>query len=528
MTKEELKKLIEPIKIVKVVSKVKHENADRLFIVKVDDGSGEEKQIVTAANNFEEGDLVPHLAPGNVVPGWLITNGEEIKLEERAMRGEMSFGMILAEDEIGVGNDHEGIMIVNKKNSKFAMPEGSQEIRNKEELVGKSILEVLKEDVIDSVLEETKILAGLEAVTDEIIGKEDLIKLVKNKARINHYIGFEISGLVHLGTGLMAGLVIRELQKLGVQTKIFMADWHTWINNKLGGDQELISKVASEYFAPALLHSIDIAGGDSSKVEIVTGSDLYHDNDDYWKSVIEVSKNLTLSRVLKSTTILGRESSNSMEFAMLIYPSMQAADIFHMENHIAHAGTDQRNVHVIAREVAEKLNVKPLINPIDNSKMKPISIHHSLVSGLQKPAQWPLPEDIDKKALMTTLKMSKSVKGSAIFITDTEEEIREKIKKAFCPEEEIGYNPVLNWVKMMIFPIIGTFELKRDEKFGGNMTFKTFEELEKAYESGDVFPLDLKNNVADILVELLKPAREFFSTPERQELISKIIDARSR
>jgi tyrosyl-tRNA synthetase len=213
-----------------------------------------------------------------------------------------------------------------------------------------------------------------------------------------------------------------------------------------------------------------------------------------------------------------------MEFAMLIYPSMQAADIFEMQNHIAHAGTDQRNVHVIAREVAEKLKIRPLKNPIDGSSMKPISIHHGLVSGLNKPAQWPLPENIDKKAMMTSLKMSKSVKGSAILLNDSEDEIREKINKAFCPEKEIGYNPVLNWIKMMIFPILGKFELKREEKFGGDKTYESFEELEADYEKGEIFPLDLKNNVAEVLVELMKPAREVFKDEKSQQIIKVIKD----
>lgn len=75
----------------------------------------------------------------------------------------------------------------------------------------------------------------LKDITEEIIGEEELIQLLNSGASLNHYIGFEISGLVHLGTGLMSGIAIRELQKLGVHTSVWLADWHTWINNKLGG-----------------------------------------------------------------------------------------------------------------------------------------------------------------------------------------------------------------------------------------------------------------------------------------------------
>ena len=84
-----------------------------------------------------------------------------------------------------------------------------------------------------------------------------------------------------------------------------------------------------------------------------------------------------------------------MPFAYLIYTAMQVADIYEMKRNIAHAGTDQRKIHVIAREVAEKLKVNPLKDSAGNI-IKPIAIHHHLLLGLQKPATWPLPEGEEK------------------------------------------------------------------------------------------------------------------------------------
>lgn len=516
MDKNKIRTLLSAILVAKIVEITKHPDADKLLIVQVDIGTSENIQIVTGADNVQVGDYVPFLGVGEIVPGLLISEGKEFKLEKRALRGVMSNGMILSGDEIGINKDHTGIVILQEMS---------------DENIGKSIVEVwngLVEEVARFNQQQDSILDGIKSVTTEILGEDDLKTLLLSGEKVNHYIGFEISGLIHLGQGLMSGLVIRELQKLGVHTRIFLADWHTWINNKLNGDINLIHKVANEYFAPAIKIATKIAGGDPDKIEVIEGSDLYHNNDSYWKEVIDVSKNLTLSRVLKSTTILGREASQSMEFAMLIYPSMQAADIFEMQNHIAHAGTDQRNVHVIAREVADKVTVKKLVNPINQQPMKPIAIHHELVPGLQKPAQWPLPENIDKKAMLTSLKMSKSIPDSAIFIQDSEEDIRRKITKAFCPEKEIGYNPVLSWVRLLIFPIKGEFNLKREEKFGGDRTYLSFDELEKDYFEGEIFPLDLKNNVADILVELLRPARETFANEESQKLIRQILEVKKK
>ncbi len=356
---------------------------------------------------------------------------------------------------------------------------------------------------------------------NEIIGEEDLIKLIENGTPLNHYIGFEISGLVHLGTGLSSMLKIRDLQKAGVHCRVFLADWHTWINDKLGGDHVLIKRVAKEYFQPALEICAEIVGADPTKIEFIQGSDLYHNNDKFWQSVVEISKNLTLSRVLKSTSIMGRDERDSQPFAWLVYPPMQCADIFTMGVNIAHAGTDQRKIHVITREVALKLKVQNLID-INNNVIKPVAIHHDLLLGLQSPKVWPLPIGEEKDSVRTQMKMSKSVPGSAIFIHDSEDEIRDKIKKAFCPEKEIEFNPVINWVKHLIMPLKEHIKISKEARFGGDIEINDFVELEQVFQSGGLHPMDLKNAVADILVDILKPARERFNNSDSQQLIDLI------
>ncbi len=103
--------LVKNIQVVKIIEITKHPNADKLSIVKIDNGNVQ-KEIVTGASNIRVNDLVPYLGEGNIVPGFLIFNNEEIKLEKKALRGVISEGMILAEDEIGIGHDHEGILIL--------------------------------------------------------------------------------------------------------------------------------------------------------------------------------------------------------------------------------------------------------------------------------------------------------------------------------------------------------------------------------------------------------------------------------
>ncbi|HIH58472.1 MAG TPA: tyrosine--tRNA ligase [Nanoarchaeota archaeon] len=357
--------------------------------------------------------------------------------------------------------------------------------------------------------------------TEEVLTADDLKVLLENNTKLKHYIGFEISGKIHLGTGLMTGMKIADFQKAKVDCSCYLATWHAWINNKLGGDLDLIRKVGDGYFKEGLKVSIDIMGGDSEKVRFVSGDELYHNNDQYWQTVLDVSKNITLNRAMKAITIMGRKEGESVSFAQLVYPAMQVADIFIQDLNIAHAGLDQRKAHVIAREVAQKLSIKPLLDK-NKKKYSPIAVHHHLILGLQKPPVWPVPRE-NIQDLWAAQKMSKSVPGSAVFILDTEEEIRDKLNKAFCPEKEIVFNPILDWTKHLLF-VNTSFALtvERPAKFGGNVIYESYSSLEKDFVEGKLHPLDLKKAVAEALSKKLEPARKHFQTPRLKKLADEI------
>ena len=96
---------LERFRVGRVLEAEKHPNADRLQLCRVDVGEGEPRQIVCGAWNFGPGATVAVALPGAVLPGGL-------ELEQRKVRGEVSDGMILAEDEVGLGPDHSGIMVL--------------------------------------------------------------------------------------------------------------------------------------------------------------------------------------------------------------------------------------------------------------------------------------------------------------------------------------------------------------------------------------------------------------------------------
>jgi tyrosyl-tRNA synthetase len=360
---------------------------------------------------------------------------------------------------------------------------------------------------------------------EEIISVESLKKLLETVEKPNHYIGFEISGKIHLGTGIGTMKVVRKLQELGFTCKIFLADWHTWINDKLGGDREFIKRAAREFFIPMFDACADIAGADKSKIEYILGSDLYNNTEDYWATLINAAKKTTLSRMQRSVTIMGRKEGENMDFAKLIYPIMQVADIFALDAHVAHAGTDQRKAHVVALECADQITINPLQDD-EGNVLKPVCIHHHLTMGLSTPSVWPLTDEMKKDPTISEeLKMSKSKPGSAIFVTDSEDVIRASIKKAFCPPQEIDYNPVLDWIKSFVFDLLPdgeTWTVERPEKWGGNVAYENIEDLKKDYKDDKIAGEDLKNNLAEWLVNLLEPTRKLTEDPNIKEILEKI------
>jgi len=216
--------------------------------------------------------------------------------------------------------------------------------------------------------------------------------MLAGDARLKHYIGYEISGRVHLGGGLVAMAKVRDFQEAGVDCSVLLADWHTWINDKLGGDRDRIRRLAFSYYGEAMKASLLCVGGDAAALRLTLASDVYADPArDYWATVIEVAKHTSVARMQRSITILGRKEGEQHDFAKLIYPAMQAADIFALGVHIAHAGLDQRKAHVVARDVATKMRINTL-RDASGTAIKPLAAHHPLLTGLLKPDRWPVPQ----------------------------------------------------------------------------------------------------------------------------------------
>ena len=334
---------------------------------------------------------------------------------------------------------------------------------------------------------ETRMELILREPTEEVITKEELRALLETREKISAYDGFEPSGLAHLGSGLLRAIKLEDLIKAKVHFKLLIADWYAWINNKLGGDLKKI-KLAGEY----LVEVWKACGVDTKKVEIVWFSEFISDPE-YWKKVIQIAKITTVKRILRCSPVMGRKEGEMNYTAQLFYPAMQAADPFHLGVEICQLGMDQRHATMLSREVAEKLGYE-----------KPVCVHHHLLLGLQSGKRMGKEEDFE-------IKMSKSKPLSAIFVHDTDEEIKEKIKKAYCPQTS-EENPVLEILRYIIFRKVDSVEVKTKH---GTEVFSCYRDLEKAYNEGKLHPLDVKEAVAENLCEILTPVREHFEKDKK-------------
>ena len=341
---------------------------------------------------------------------------------------------------------------------------------------------------------EERIALVIREPTEEVVTADELRALLEAKAHPKHYIGLEISGVLHLGSLILSGFKINDFIKTGIHSTVFLADWHTYINDKLGGDWDRIKKI-SQYYVEAFKFFCP-------GVNVVLGSELYQKTDKYWENLVRFSKHMTLARTMRSLTIMGRsEAEKNLDLSQLLYPPMQSVDIKALDLDIVHAGMDQRKIHMLVREIFPKLGWQV-----------PVVVHHHLLPGLAEPEKSD-PDENGSEAKISS-KMSKSKPSSGILIHDDEKTIRDKISKAFCPVGVAEGNPVLELVRYIVFHQFDKFTVERPSKYGGNKTYSSYPELERDFIAKNIHPMDLKGATAAYVNKIIEPVYRHFKGRE--------------
>ncbi len=308
----------------------------------------------------------------------------------------------------------------------------------------------------------------LERNVEEIITREELKEALESKStsKLRAYVGFEPSGSVHIGH-LPIINKLRELQRMGFHIIVLLADIHAYLNEK--GSFEQIRETADYN------KSCFVAAGLSEETEFIFGSSFQMD-EEYMMNVLKLATVTTEKRARRSMDELSR-SKEDRKVSQTIYPLMQAVDIAFLDIDVAVGGIDQRKIHMLARENLPKLGFKP-----------PICIHTPLLIGLDGE------------------KMSSSL-GNYVSVHESEESVADKIMDAFCPPEIADANPVLQIYKHTIFPGVGEVRIERKDKYGGDISYASYNELESDYVNGRLHPLDVKTTAARYLNEILEPIR---------------------
>ena len=272
-----------------------------------------------------------------------------------------------------------------------------------------------------------------------------------------------------------------DIQAAGARVIVLLADLHAYLNDK--GTLEEIRRVA-EYNR----HCFIALGLDPKRTEFLLGSD-FQLKPRFMMDVLRMATDTTLLRARRSMAEIARNLKDP-DVAQVLYPIMQAVDIAHLNVDVAVGGIDQRKVHMIAREKLPALGYK-----------KPVCVHVPLIHG------------IDGEAKMS------SSKGNFIAVDDEPSTIKEKINKAFCPPKQTKDNPIIEHAEYFVLPSIGKLEIRRPERYGGLLEVNSASELKKLYTAGKLHPADLKGAVAEALVELLAPVRDYFAAHPEAKLV---------
>ena len=324
------------------------------------------------------------------------------------------------------------------------------------------------------MVEDMNVFETVKRNTLEILTDDELEALLE-RGSVTAYYGTAPTGPVHIGYFATLGKVF-DFQSVGIKTKILIADIHAALDDLKTKWEEIDLK--AEYYQKCF----ELAFPWKSKPEFVRGSS-YQYNTKYYRDILRGATMTTVKRATRAASEVTR--MRNPKVSELIYPIMQALDEEYLNVDIQLGGIDQRHILALARELLPQLGYK-----------KRVEVMMPLMPSLKGPGT----------------KMSASIPESHIKVYDSEDAIKRKIRKAYCPEGIAEENPILGICKFIIFPVTSNLLISRPDKFGGDVLFNNYEELEKAFIEKHLHPADLKSAVADSLVKLLKPAREYFES----------------
>ncbi len=313
--------------------------------------------------------------------------------------------------------------------------------------------------------------------TEEIVTEEELDELLARE-QPTVYIGYAPTGEMHIGHFT----TIRKLAdfiRAGFDVTVLIADLHAHLDDEKSPFELLDAR--SRYYRTAIEAMIETAGASADRLTFVRGSEFELDSE-YTLELLQMAADTTIKRAQRAGSEVVRQSENP-KLGGVLYSLMQSLDVAALEADVAYGGIDQRGIYMLSRELLPEWGYE-----------KPVCAFAPLLSGLSGG------------------KMSASDESSKVGLTDDSEEIQEKLNQAYCPQGETEDNGVLEYVRYLLFPVLEerdkSFHVERPEKFGGDLVYESYEELEADFLSEELHPQDLKNAAASEIAEIVAPVGE--------------------
>jgi tyrosyl-tRNA synthetase len=314
--------------------------------------------------------------------------------------------------------------------------------------------------------------------TSEVVTEEEVRALSEDPQGKRAYVGYEPSGVLHIGHMLTANKLI-DLQEAGFEIVILLADVHAYLNDKgtFAEIRETADRMKQQFVAYGL---------DEERTEFVLGSG-YQLDEEYVLDLHALELETTVARAQRAMAEIQR--GEHAKVSQMVYPLMQALDIEYLDLDLAVGGLDQRKVHMLAREEL----------PSVGYESRP-ALHTPILADLT-----------------TGVGKMSSSEGITISMEDSTEDLAEKVNSAYCPptadpdpddEGNERENPVLQIFQYHVFPRFEAVVVERPEKYGGDLEYERYEALAADLESGELHPADAKSALATYLDELVAPGRE--------------------
>ncbi|MFO7837661.1 MAG: tyrosine--tRNA ligase [Candidatus Thorarchaeota archaeon] len=317
------------------------------------------------------------------------------------------------------------------------------------------------------------------ANAEEVVTADEIEEILANKEDFTFYYGTAPTGPFHFAYLIPLNKLI-QLAEIGGEGTILLADYHAHLDSRKTSFEQM--QIRSDYYEQC---TRGILGEYSDKMKFVRGSSYQHTRE-YVEDLYRIAARVTTNRAKRAASEVVRQRGTA-KVSELLYPLLQILDVKYLNADITVGGIDQRNIYMLGREHLEYVHF-----PKSSYVFMPLL--PSLRGG--------------------GAKMSASDPTSHIRVTDDPENIRKTIREAYCPAGELAENPITATMRYIIFPRYGEIQIERKEKFGGDISFGSIEEFERAYVEEEVHPLDVKKTVAKALVELLEPARTYFEKHE--------------